>query len=240
MHMTSSTIQINQIKTDTANDNDGQLSAPSVDCYLYHGILSIFHSFISELSFMPSVIIATICVVCNRNKNDMNYNNVNHVDHNNNYPDNFMDAEIIDPRDESFIDNPTDSGLKQYNSTQYLRNMDDELIFNGCHESYNTDKISGTQLPSLHSFFGLGELNHEIQYGLLISCINFGDQIGDWIAVPITSALGISRENQWHNLDMFQVICTVYSLVSLSFLILLRTPSSHENYRSFRENFSII
>jgi len=71
-----------------------------------------------------------------------------------------------------------------------------------------------------------------MQYASYLSCIYVGAQVGDWIAVPIIAALGISRENEWKNLDLFIVICALGRIASIAFLWLIRptatlqTPSS--------------
>lgn len=67
----------------------------------------------------------------------------------------------------------------------------------------------------------------EMEYGMLVSCIDFGDYIGSWITVPIVSALGISREGGAHNIDTLIVICAVCGVASLSFLyLIIPTPKN--------------
>jgi len=61
-----------------------------------------------------------------------------------------------------------------------------------------------------------------IQYGTLISCIDFGDQIGSWITVPLVTALGISRENDWVGLDGMIILTAALGLSSVLFLGILR------------------
>lgn len=64
-------------------------------------------------------------------------------------------------------------------------------------------------------------LNDGILYGFMISCIDLGDQIGDWISGPIVKALHIQRENNWDNLNIFIIISSVAAILSLVFLRLL-------------------
>jgi hypothetical protein len=61
-----------------------------------------------------------------------------------------------------------------------------------------------------------------IKYGTLISCIDFGDQIGAWVTVPLVTALGISRENDWANLNVFVVVTAVLGVVSVTLLGIIR------------------
>ena len=64
-------------------------------------------------------------------------------------------------------------------------------------------------------------MNDGVLYGFMISCIDIGDQIGDWVAGPTVKVLNIERENYWENLNWFIVISSVCSLISLLFLRLL-------------------
>lgn len=63
--------------------------------------------------------------------------------------------------------------------------------------------------------------NDAILYGVLIACIDFGDQIGDLISVPIVQALNIKRDENWVNLEWFIVICSTLSMASLLALRIL-------------------
>eukprot|EP00978_Attheya_sp_CCMP212_P022204 scaffold65949_cov51-Attheya_sp.AAC.7 len=67
----------------------------------------------------------------------------------------------------------------------------------------------------------------EMEYGMLVSCIDFGDYIGSWITVPIVSALGISRDAGVHNMDTLIAICAVCGIASLAFLyLIIPTPKN--------------
>ena len=59
-------------------------------------------------------------------------------------------------------------------------------------------------------------------YGTLISCIDFGDQIGAWLTVPLVTMLGISRDNDWANLDIMIIITSVLGLMSVLLLWILK------------------
>lgn len=63
--------------------------------------------------------------------------------------------------------------------------------------------------------------NDAILYGVLIGCIDFGDQIADLISVPIVQALNIERDEKWDNLEWFIVICSTLSMASLLALRIL-------------------
>jgi hypothetical protein len=65
------------------------------------------------------------------------------------------------------------------------------------------------------------EHNEGIQYATSVACIDFGAQLGDWISVPIIAALGITRENQWANLDKLIILCAEMRIASLAFLFII-------------------
>ena len=66
-------------------------------------------------------------------------------------------------------------------------------------------------------------MNEGIQYNILISCIAFGDQLGDWVTVPIVSVLNIQRDNDYMNLQWIIAIAAVGVIISLIFLRLIQT-----------------
>jgi ABC-type amino acid transport system permease subunit len=61
-----------------------------------------------------------------------------------------------------------------------------------------------------------------MQYGALVSCLDFGDQIGSWLTMPLVAALGISRENDWENMNTFIVVTALLNLIPLALLPILR------------------
>jgi hypothetical protein len=60
-----------------------------------------------------------------------------------------------------------------------------------------------------------------IEYGTLISCLDFGDQLGAFLAGPIVALLGISRENDFLHLNRFILLSSLASVLSLGLLPLL-------------------
>jgi hypothetical protein len=61
-----------------------------------------------------------------------------------------------------------------------------------------------------------------MEYGTLVSCIDFGDQLGSLAAAPLVAILNISRENDFQGLDRLVVICAAANIVvSLAILPLL-------------------
>lgn len=61
-----------------------------------------------------------------------------------------------------------------------------------------------------------------MQYGVLISCIDFGDQIASWLTVPLIKALGVSRDNNYDHMDTLIYTAAILSIVPLLFLRLIQ------------------
>jgi hypothetical protein len=74
-----------------------------------------------------------------------------------------------------------------------------------------------------HDGFGL---DNGIQYGILVACIDFGDQLSDFVAMPIIEAFGIRRDNDWQNLEWFVLTCSGLGIVSLVFVKMLSIKST--------------
>eukprot|EP00934_Nitzschia_sp_Nitz4_P004706 Nitzschia sp. Nitz4//scaffold11_size288233//185687//187534//NITZ4_000794-RA/size288233-processed-gene-0.176-mRNA-1//1//CDS//3329534134//4696//frame0 len=77
-----------------------------------------------------------------------------------------------------------------------------------------TPSLSSTREPS-------DSHNVAIEYGTLISCIDFGDQLGALLTAPLIALLEISRENEFHNLNHFILLCALFSILTIGLLRLL-------------------
>ena len=75
-----------------------------------------------------------------------------------------------------------------------------------------------------------------MQYASFISCIDFAENVGSWITVPIVSALNITRENNFANLDRLIFICSSTYLISLAYLCLIRPPRENKEARLDMQN----
>ena len=64
--------------------------------------------------------------------------------------------------------------------------------------------------------------NVGVKYGTLISCIDFGDQLGQLVSGPLVVFLGISRENNFAQLDHLIFVCFYFEILSLLLLLLLK------------------
>jgi hypothetical protein len=60
-----------------------------------------------------------------------------------------------------------------------------------------------------------------LQYGTLVSCIDFGGQLGALLAGPLVAFMGTSRENGWAQLDTLQLVNSTMMLLSISLILLL-------------------
>lgn len=63
-----------------------------------------------------------------------------------------------------------------------------------------------------------------IQYASILSCIDFGAHIGDWITVPIVASLGITLQNHWDQLDKLVILCSILRMVRAVFLWIICPP----------------
>jgi hypothetical protein len=104
--------------------------------------------------------------------------------------------------------NPSSTGTSNDHISDVDRNDS-----NNNHEQ--TNRLSAQQQQQQHT------LSVGVQYGSLMSCIDFGDQIGTLLAGPIISLLHTSRDNHWQNLDVLQEINSILMILSIALLILL-------------------
>ena len=72
-----------------------------------------------------------------------------------------------------------------------------------------------------------------LQYGSYISCIDFGDQLGTWVTVPIVSALGITRDD-WSKMTELVLLCSICGMFSLTFLLLLSPCAAAESHSKIK------
>jgi len=56
-----------------------------------------------------------------------------------------------------------------------------------------------------------------MEYGTYLACIDFGDQLGQWLTVPIVSFLSINRSD-WSRMGELICLCAVLNIVPLLFL----------------------
>lgn len=146
-------------------DDTKSIGLPLKICYITFQLVA---SFLSELSFLPSVILSTTSTI--------DIDNVSVVNEESEGPD--------------YV--PTDA---QPNSTL------ERNARNG---------------PSSY-------LDHGMQYGILLACIDFGDQLSDFVTIPIIQALDIRRDNDWENIEWFVVICSILAAFSILYLRIIRT-----------------
>lgn len=59
-----------------------------------------------------------------------------------------------------------------------------------------------------------------IKYGAYIACIDFGDQAGAWLSVPLIHLFSLERDN-WSNLPLYILTCAALNAISAGFVWLL-------------------
>lgn len=67
-----------------------------------------------------------------------------------------------------------------------------------------------------------------MEYGSLVSCINFGDQIGALLAGPLISVIGMKRENNWQHLDVLVELCALLTFLSAGLVRMLPNDKPRE------------
>jgi len=157
---------LRELQDDDEDDDDIALGVVLITLYT---VFQLVGSFLSELSFMPSVVLATTSTIQE-------------------------DFSLSDQRDQD---------VNEAESCRNISFQDDEANQRFRHN-------------------GIG-LDSGIQYGILIACIDFGDQLSNFITMPIIEALGISRENDWQNLEWYIFVCSVSSIASLVFVLMLKS-----------------
>ena len=150
-------------------ENDDNMIVGGVALILLYFAFQLVGSFLSELSFLPSVVLATTSTIQ-------------------------KEAFVVNPNHED--DDETESC--QNESTQYGES--NKRINHG--------------------------LDDGIQYGILVACIDFGDQLSDFVAMPFIEAFGIRRDNDWQNLEWFVLTCSGLGIVSLVFVRMLLIKSA--------------
>lgn len=180
-----------------------------VICY---SVYTLAGGFISEISFLPSVVLATNSIVFQEQ------------------------GEAAFQTENSSDDTGCHSESENGNNIHYAgmcMNMSAPSLHNyhcqGQEEEGDDDRrvamdSNGTasSLPSTIPPPSISLFSDGVQYGLLIACIDFGDQVSEFLSIPIIEILDIRRDNNWHNLEWLVVVCSILSITSLVFLRLLR------------------
>ena len=177
-------------------NDDSKSSTSSVNTnVIMIAILSKFvTTFFSEWAFLPEVILATTSV-------KHATSTTSNTDNNNDDDD---DNDIID-------DNEDLGSLSRHEANSYpatvIHNEPNAIISNSSNNGHTIVDDNKTIA---------------MEYGTLISCIDFGDQLGSLTVAPLVAFLNISRENGFLNLDHLILICALTNMVvSLGLLPLL-------------------
>ena len=117
-----------------------------------------------------------------------------------------------------------DNEENEDNSTSNIKLTQENTKVESTSGLFSTQEESSSQSVEIASdnISGEDDLNRNegVQYGLYTGCIDFGDQIGAWLTVPLVSALGINR-NDWSKLSDLIFICAFCNLSSILFLFLI-------------------
>ena len=64
--------------------------------------------------------------------------------------------------------------------------------------------------------------SRNMQYGTLVACIDFGDQLGALVLGALVAALGVSRDNNWGHLEDLIQLCGFLGVCSAAFIFILK------------------
>jgi hypothetical protein len=182
-------------------DGDGQSSWNGSSLIGLYALFQLTEGFLGKLAFLPSVILATTSTAFESSIGSDEY--------------------ISGQRTCSRRDSGSSINHHVLQDENVIINEDDSIDPVERNDIRNGNSINiniSTEAEEEEDYL----LDDGLQYGLLISCIDFGDQLGDFISMPIVGRLGMSRENDWENLEWFVVICAALGIVSLTYLKLLR------------------
>ena len=186
-----------------AKEIDGEYSIDTSLRFLV-AIVSLAKYFFAELDYQPALVLSTTNIYNNDDDDDaMSWKND--------------------------CDNLDDEGSKGEEEERQSASLDDFQ-----HQQSNTtsslsidlyQEENGMMIMKQHTTpNNTPMISAGMQYASFLSCIDFGAQIGDWIAVPIVSSLGITRENHWDHLDSFIILCSIFRMSRVVFLWLICPP----------------
>ena len=186
-----------------AKEIDGEYSIDTSLRFLV-AIVSLAKYFFAELDYQPALVLSTTNIYNNDDDDDaMSWKND--------------------------CDNLDDEGSKGEEEERQSASLDDFQ-----HQQSNTtsslsidlyQEENGMMIMKQHTTpNNTPMISAGMQYASFLSCIDFGAQIGDWIAVPIVSSLDITRENHWDHLDSFIILCSIFRMSRVVFLWLICPP----------------
>jgi hypothetical protein len=103
----------------------------------------------------------------------------------------------------------------------FENNHNDDESSSTCSQE-DEQSASARASPNIQSLQQQQQQKVGLQYGSLISCIDFGGQIGALLVGPLVALIGTSRENEWAHLDLLLQICSFAMLLPLLLLVVLR------------------
>ena len=191
-----------------AKEIDGEYSIDTSLRFLV-AIVSLAKYFFAELDYQPALVLSTTNIYNNDDDDDaMSWKND---------CDNLDDEGSKGHEGERQSASLDDFQHQQSNTTSSL-SIDLYQDENGMIMKQHTATTSTTSNNTTPI------ISAGMQYASFLSCIDFGAQIGDWIAVPIVSSLDITRENHWDHLDSFIILCSIFRMSRVVFLWLICPP----------------
>lgn len=181
--------------------------------FIVVAMVQIGTGIMDEWAFLPSVVLATTTAIPKYTTECELVSNTE-VEEDGGVCENHDNVEIFE--DESEEEDGSSLSASYYQQQQQQQQHDRFFLGNSSSNTIHAGADDATTSTTA------------MQYGTLLSCIDFGDQIGSWLTVPLIMALGMSRENDWEHLDRFLLLSSGISLLPILLLpILLYETKEH-------------
>lgn len=236
-------IFVHMFSTTPSKSSTSTNQLPFVQKVIWTLIINAIITFTSEFMFMPDVVLATLASV-DDDIDDIDKGDDYQKEYN--YTSDRVVCRCVVVRDEVSTTMPcedimsTQTSLLETSrsekndiandkdeSTVYLtvQHEDEEQRQQQCRHVNDDDdeeEVLEDDTSNEHTNQNYDTMMIGSKYSSLISCIDFGGQIGALIIGPIISIIGTSRENNWEHIDHFIIICSIAMLFPLLFLRMIR------------------
>ena len=203
-------------KTSTQQQSDDSDSMTTkIICTI---VINAIIGFFNEWKFFPDVVLATATSASNNSIFDIASSSLSNTT---------TSATSTPPRNVSLAERTI--GFEIAINDSLLPIESNPTIRLSRHDDERNDHTASTSINSINNTAQLSTSPsmRSVQYGTLLSCIDFGDQIGVLLAGPLIAIFHTTRSNgndQWQHLEVLQIINSIMILLSafLVFILIVR------------------
>ena len=203
-------------KTSTQQQSDDSDSMTTkIICTI---VINAIIGFFNEWKFFPDVVLATATSASNNSIFDIASSSLSNTT---------TSATSTPPRNVSLAERTI--GFEIASNDSLLPIASNPTIRLTRHDDERNDHTASTSINSINNTAQLSTSPsmRSVQYGTLLSCIDFGDQIGVLLAGPLIAIFHTTRSNgndQWQHLEVLQIINSIMILLSafLVFILIVR------------------